>query len=299
MSTKSNVLSSPPVLVSGLSVLAGDHDGFVVDQWGVLHEGANAFPEAIACLERLRTMGKKVAVLTNSGRRSEANRRLMAERGLRPDLFAAVISSGEEAWRSLRARSDPWYARLGRRCLFLSHGDDRAFLAGLDLEDVARIEDADFILLTGSDAPRLTMVDYEPVLRGGVARGLPMVCANPDMVFPQAGRLVFGAGALAARYRELGGEVRLHGKPSPSVFRACVDAIEAAASDGILVIGDSLQHDIAGARAAGFPCALVAGGIHAEELGVRRGRLPAPEAVAGLCDSAGVVPDWVVPSFTW
>lgn len=299
MSTKSNVLSSAPVLVSGLSVLVGEHDGFVVDQWGVLHEGANAFPEAIACLERLRTKGKKVAVLTNSGRRAEANRRQMAERGLRPDLFAAVMSSGEEAWQSLRMRNDPWYARLGRRCLFLSHGGDCDFLAGLDLEDVSRVEDADFILLTGSDAPRLIMADYEPILRGGVARRLPMVCANPDMVFPQDGTLAFGAGALAARYRDLGGEVRLHGKPSPSVFRACADAIKTAESDCILVVGDSLRHDIAGARAAGIPCAFVAGGIHAEELGIRHGQRPAPDAVARLCASAGVSPDWVVPTFAW
>jgi len=299
MSTTIGDPASSVTFIPGLSAVAEAFDAFVVDQWGVLHGGGRAYPEAVACLERLRAAGKRVAVLTNSGRRAEANRSRMAERGLRPDLFAAVVSSGEEAWQCLRVRSDPWYAELGRKCVFLSHGDDREFLDGLDLRAVPGVAEADFILLTGSDAPRLTMAAYEPILRGGVERGLPMVCANPDTVYPQDGALVFGAGALAARYREMGGEVRFHGKPSPSIFRSCLEAVGTTDTGRVLAVGDSIPHDIAGARAAGLAQALVAGGIHAEELGVRRGDLPSRDAVSRLCAAAEAWPDWVVPAFVW
>lgn len=286
-------------MARGLSELSDAYDVFVVDQWGVLHEGDRAYPEAVSCLEALRDAGKRVVVLTNSGRRADANRKRMIERGIGADLFAAVVSSGEEAWQSLRARSDPWYAGLGRKCVFVSRQDDTGYIDGLGLEAVARIDEADFILLTGTDAPGVTIEAYEPVLSGGIARGLPMVCANPDTVFPQDGTVVFGPGALAAIYQELGGDVRLHGKPSPSVFRTCIEAAGDVDPGRVLVVGDSIFHDIAGARAAGLASALVASGIHVEDLGIRRGQPPSQEAVSQLCGAAETWPDWVVPTFAW
>ena len=59
-------------ILHGLSEIAERYDGFIVDLWGVLHDGVRAFPPAVDCLERLRERGKRVLILSNAPRRAEA-----------------------------------------------------------------------------------------------------------------------------------------------------------------------------------------------------------------------------------
>ena len=77
---------SPPEIpiVPGLSALADRFDGFVLDLWGVLHDGVTAYPGAVACLERLRAGGKRVAILSNAPRRATEVARRSAELGIVP-----------------------------------------------------------------------------------------------------------------------------------------------------------------------------------------------------------------------
>src|SRR3546814_4351816 len=105
----------------------------------------------------------------------------MVALGIEPALVDHVVTAGEEAWQAFAARRDPFYAALGRRCVMFTWGGDKRFLEGLDLEEVEDIADADFILNAGTRG-KVTLDDYEPVLQEGSARGLPMVCLNPDFV---------------------------------------------------------------------------------------------------------------------
>ena len=81
-------------------------------------------------------------------------------------------------------------------------------------------------------------------------------------------------GAIAQAYESMGGAVRWHGKPRLETYRSCFQLLRARGLDvealGGLGIGDSLRHDIAGAKGAGLDAALVTRGIHAGEW--RRGR---------------------------
>ena len=291
----------PPgaIALAGLAGLVARFDGFIVDQWGVLHDGMRPYPGALDCLERLRAAGKHVVVLSNSGRREAANVQLMREMGFPAQLFDRFVSAGEDARQAITERSSPLHARLGRRCFAFTRGGDRSILEGLGLEFVARAAEADFLAVIGIDSPQRTLADYETELIAGRARGLPMVCANPDLTRFHPEGLVAAPGVLARRYEEMGGEVYYHGKPHPAIYASCLDALRSCAPGRVIALGDSIEHDVLGAQRAGLPSALIASGIHAEALGAEAGRLPDPAVWRKFERHAIARPDYLLPAFTW
>jgi len=287
------------VALAGVAGLAPLFDGFIVDQWGVLHDGSRPYPGAVECLERLREAGKHVVVLSNSGRREAANVRLMEEMGFPARLFDRLVSAGEDAREAIVARASPFHARLGRRCFAFTRSGDRSILEGIGVDFVSAVGEADFLAAIGIDSPRRSLADYEAQLREGVARGLPMICANPDIARFHEGRLVEATGVLARRYEELGGEVFYHGKPWPAIYASCLAALPACAPGRVVTVGDSIEHDVLGARRAGLPSAFVVGGIHAGELGVAHGGEPSASAWQDFERRAIAKPDYRLPAFVW
>jgi len=284
---------------TGVAALARDYDGFIVDQWGVLHDGTKPYPGAIDCLEQLRAAGKHVVVLSNSGRTEAGNSRLMADIGFDPGLFDRVVSAGEDARNALYRRTHAFHARLGWRFFAFTRSDDVSLLAGLGLQRVGTVDEADFLMVIGIESPRMTLADYEPLLAAGVARNLPMVCANPDVTRVSPDGLVDAPGALARRYEALGGEVFYHGKPYPAIYAACLEALSGCARDRVVAVGDSIEHDILGASRVQLRSAFIAGGIHAVDLGIAWGELPAADAWQRFMRDAAARPDYIVPTFAW
>ncbi|MEX1306326.1 MAG: TIGR01459 family HAD-type hydrolase [Rhodovibrionaceae bacterium] len=286
-------------LYDGLAALASRYDGFICDLWGVLHDGVTAFPEAIACLQHLRTAGKKVAILSNAPRRAAEVRDSAARLGIRPELHNGVVSSGEAAWQHLKHRPDAFYKSLGRSCVHIGPERDHGMRDGLDLEFVAAAGEADFLLNTGAHLAKDTPEAYAELLEDGAARGLPMVCANPDLEVIRGGKREICAGALAQRYEELGGEVRYHGKPHAEIYEACFVALEGIARENILAVGDSLRTDIAGAQAAGVDSLFIAGGIHAESLDLHGSDAGDAGLLNALFAARETYPSAAMRSFLW
>ena len=285
-------------LLSGLVEIAGDYDGFILDLWGVLHDGTAPFPGVVDALTRLKRAGKRLAVLSNAPRRAALVEARMNEIGIARGLYDHVHSSGEEAWQHLKRRDDPFYAALGTRCYHIGPARDDNMLEGAALERVAEIADAEFILNTGPSDWDETVEQYEPLLQAARARDLPMICANPDLVVIHQGRRSICAGAVAQRYETLGGKVRWHGKPYRAVYDTCFAALGIADRRRILAVGDSLRTDIAGANGAGIDALLVTGGIHAEEFGLVGGQPDLDRLMAAVADS-GHRPRAVIAHFRW
>jgi HAD superfamily hydrolase (TIGR01459 family) len=288
-----------PRCAEGLGAVAADFDGFLVDQWGVLHDGVRAYPGARECLARLAALGKRVVVLSNSGRRAAFNAALLTKIGFPAANYAAMLSSGEVVWQAFRDRSDPCFAGLGRRCLLFSRQGDRSIVDGLDLELVATAQAADFILVSGSEAPEKTLADYEPFLEEGACRGLPLVCANADLVRVSPEGLLLGPGSIARRYEALGGRVRWIGKPQPEIYAAALAALGVPPPRRVAAVGDSLEHDIAGGTAAGLATVLIAGGIHHESFAEATDTDGCIRALRSLGVTPEAWPDWVIPKFRW
>jgi HAD superfamily hydrolase (TIGR01459 family) len=192
------------------------------------------------------------------------------------------MSSGEEVWQNLKERADPFYASLGRHCLWLGPPRHGSMVEGLDLVLVERPAEASFILNTGPDDLDEEATGYRGLLIEARDRGLRMVCANADLHVMHGRNLIVCAGTLARRYEELGGEARWHGKPFRSVYETSLGLLGIADRQRVLAVGDSLRTDIAGAAGAGLDSLLVGGGIHGAELGLGPGRALDPERLAQL-----------------
>ena len=284
----------------GLSSLTDRYDGFILDLWGVLHDGERPYPGALECLERLAAAGKRICLLSNAPRRVDHVAEHLAAMGITRRHYHHLMTSGEATFEALRGRLDPWHARLGQSCLHLGTVPDRRMFEDLPgLTVVADAAAADFIVNTGPSSYDEASEDYGPLLKACARRALPMVCANPDREVMIGERIFFCAGTFADRYRALGGDVRYHGKPYASVYQRCFELLGLPDRRRILAVGDTLHTDIAGAAAAGIDAALVTGGILHRELGGRWGEPPDRGRLDDLLSAGGPRPAAVLPRFAW
>ncbi|CAN1248108.1 5'-nucleotidase YutF [Linum perenne] len=297
-------------VIHGLQHLAETRPfkAWFLDQFGVLHDGKQPYPGAIATLKKLATAGAKMVIISNSSRRASVTMEKMKTLGFDTSLFAGAITSGELTYQHLHRRDDGWFAALGNSCIHITWSDRGAIsLEGLGLQVVDNVEKAEFVLVHGTEAlgnasgttSSATLEELEQILEQCSARKLPMVVANPDFVTVEARSLRVMPGTLAAKYEKLGGEVKWMGKPDKIIYEWAMEMAGVSASESI-AIGDSLHHDIKGANGAGMESVLVTGGIHSSELG-----LGALDDVADLASVKALAskyhayPSYVLPAFAW
>ncbi len=271
--------------LDGIATLVPEYDGFIVDLWGVIHDGNTLYGGARDALERLRRSGKPFVLLSNAPRRAGAAQVGLRALGVADDMYTAVMTSGEATWAALAHHG-------GARVYHLGPDRDRNVLEGRDVTVVARPEDATLLLNTGPDDryDPTSIEPYLPEIAACLAAGLPMICANPDLEVIRAGGVrVVCAGALAVWYEERGGKVRWIGKPYPEIYATTLGLLGVPAGR-TLAIGDALRTDIAGAQAAGIDSCWVLGGIHA---------LDAPEQAEAEADAVALRPVATIPRFRW
>ncbi|HET6183201.1 MAG TPA: TIGR01459 family HAD-type hydrolase [Acetobacteraceae bacterium] len=285
--------------LQGFAPLARRYEGFVLDLWGVIHDGVRAFPHAVDCLERLRAAGKKTLLLSNVPRPNAPVQAMMRRMGIPDELYGALLTSGEAVRAALRDPPDLWWAELGRRVFHLGPLRDRPILDGLDLVLADRPAEADFVLNSGPDDEKdpTDLGAFEDVLQECRRHVLPMICANPDLEVIRGGVRVLCAGALAARYAELGGDVRALGKPDPRIYQPVLARLGVPA-ERVLAVGDALRTDIAGAVAVGLDACWVLGGLHGAELAGADGA-PDPVRAEAAAREARMMPVATIPVFRW
>jgi len=286
-------------VVTGIAALAERYDGFILDLWGTVHDGIKPLPGALDALERLHKLGKRVLLLSNAPRRNYAVLDLMAKVGVPERLYDAILSSGEAAYLALRDRTDPWHARLGRRCFLLGPTNDDSAMEDLDLDKATALADADFILGIGAFRRGDTLDMYDRFVAEGVRHRLPMICANPDLVVLRGPVLEICAGGIAARYETAGGDVYYHGKPHAPIYAMAIERLGLKPGASVLAVGDSLRTDIAGAEAAGLDSLFLTSGIYADELGVAQFTEPPADKVRALCARHNHWPTAAASLFRW
>jgi HAD superfamily hydrolase (TIGR01459 family) len=230
--------------LEGLSTIARDFDGMLIDQFGVIHNGKQLYPGALEALERLRDLHIPVAILTNSGKRAKGNEERLMRLGVPKSCFVGVVSSGEVCFQSLDVK----------RAFFVGRdGEDYGFDG---IEAVANPQDAEMMLILGSNSPKTPMEDYRNLFEG---LSLPAICCNPDRLMITSSGLQPAPGAIAAVYEAMGGKVTWIGKPFSEIYRHAAALI--GNPSRILCIGDSAEHDIVGGRTAGFKTLLTLTGV--------------------------------------
>lgn len=277
-----------PVTVPDLADLAARFHIFLIDQFGVLHDGTAPYPGAVDALARLKARGKTVVLLSNSGKRAVPNEKRLLALGFAPESWDVFLSSGEVAWRDFAGELGAPRLPAGTRCLLIARDGDRSAVEGLGLTLVDNGAEAEIVLLTASEGDRFDLDHYRALLEPAARAGVRCVCTNPDkiMLTPVGPR--FGAGRIAELYEELGGIVAWIGKPFPAIYQAALHATGHPDPARVVGIGDSIEHDIAGAKAAGLSAALVRSGVLAEL---------APADLDALYEAHGARPDYVLPAF--
>ncbi|HEY8288588.1 MAG TPA: TIGR01459 family HAD-type hydrolase [Acetobacteraceae bacterium] len=285
--------------LSGFASLAARYDGFVLDLWGVIHDGVNAFPHAVDCLHRLREAGKRTLLLSNVPRPNAAVQAMMRRMGIADSLYTDILTSGEAVRQALRRPPDLWWAELGQRVFHLGPERDRPVLEGLPLLRADSPASADFVLNTGPDDHRnpSDMAEFEPVLQECARHRLKMICGNPDLEVIRGGVRVLCAGALAVRYQQLGGDVRSLGKPDPAIYQPVLERLGLPPAR-VLAVGDSLRTDIAGAAGVDLASCWVLDGVHRAALSDGAGGFDVAKSEAEA-EAAGLAPIATLPRFAW
>jgi HAD superfamily hydrolase (TIGR01459 family) len=280
--------------LSGLSQIADQYDVLLCDVWGVIHNGRERFPAACAALERFAAERGPVILISNSPRPSAAVEEQLDELMVPRSAWTSFITSGD-ATRALlgeRAPGPAW--RIGP-------DRDDVLYEGLGLE-FAGPEDAAFIACSGPvNDDWETPEDYRADLEKAAARGLTMICANPDKVVHRGERLIYCGGALADLYAALGGEVIMAGKPFRAIYDLCLADAErllGKAGGRALCIGDGVPTDVKGAEVQSLDCLFVAGGIHGLETSGADGRMD-PAKVGGLLAEAGTRAAYAMKALSW
>ncbi|MBT3532796.1 MAG: TIGR01459 family HAD-type hydrolase, partial [Rhodospirillaceae bacterium] len=217
----------------------------------------------------------------------------LEELGVAPSLYDWLLTSGEATASAIAARQpQPAYFHLGPE-------RNRPTLDACGGREVS-IAAAELILCTGlfdDEADRAE--DYREILQGAAARDLPMICANPDLVVMRGEQMIPCAGAVAAFYEELGGRVQRFGKPFPDIFERLFAASPDIPKSRTVMVGDGLPTDIQGARRAGIDAVWVAGGIHADDLGLGPDGHLLQDKVHATAKAAGEWPRAILPWLRW
>ena len=248
-------------IIDSVGDIGARYRAWLVDIWGVMHNGQAAFAQAAAATRAFRESGGVVVLLSNSPRPSPDVQEQLRQFGVPDDAYDATVTSGDLTRHELGKYT-------GARVFHLGPERDRPIFAGLDVV-LAGPEEADLVVCSGLfDDDTETPDDYADMLRTLAARGLPMICANPDHMVERGNRLVYCAGALAAVYETFGGKAVYAGKPHVPVYELALETIaqlsgEAVGRERVLAIGDGVNTDIAGAAALGIDAVFVASALHA------------------------------------
>ena len=235
-----------------LSEIFGLYDAFIIDLWGVMHNGINLNSGAMEAVKKLTKNNKRITFLSNAPRPNERVIKFLRKLKMDEKYLKHVMTSGEAAIKSLNER------KFGIKFFHLGPERDIAMFVGLE-KNKTSLEDSDFILCTGLfDEYEDNLDHYENLLKNYTSK--KMICTNPDLIVHRGTQEEFCAGSVAEVFKSLGGKVVYFGKPYKEVYNLCLKKNEKT-----LVIGDNLNTDIRGANNLYLDSLFITGGVHRSE----------------------------------
>ena len=235
------------------------YDAFILDVWGVIHDGEEAYPGVLKTMQELHKAGKEIIFLSNAPRRSSKVKAALARFGITQDLYNDAVSSGEVAYQLFAKSQKP----KATSYFYIGPDKDADLLDGLNYQMVDKAKDAAFVLATGFDNDDSKLEEKLPQIESALKANLKMYCTNPDLiVVRQNGTQMLCAGVIGEYYAKYGGEVEFIGKPYKQVYDYILKSFSPnIKKNRIVAIGDSLTTDIKGANNMGIDSVLVLGGI--------------------------------------
>lgn len=329
VSSDSKIFDSNGEIHSGLNDIISEYDTFLIDQWGVLHDGTKPYDGVFEALKELHSLDKKMILLSNSSKRMNSSVRGLQKLGFDVNMFAGIVTSGELGWNALKDRSEELLSDINLKLdtpsdplkvFVIGNGDD-------DLEYVKSCncipsspETADMVIARGTFAvlcdERLDasesrifpssgdlMSNIEPWLHRCASRKLPMVVTNPDNLRPGGNDPM--PGVIAKMYGSMNDKVRIkyYGKPHDVVYKQCQQILTSKGYEfnpsRVCGVGDSLEHDILGAVSAGLGSVWIMNGVHSGDLNTKEGSdiTPSTGDIQRTLLKYEIAPKYMIPSF--
>ncbi len=283
-------------IISALSDVSDRYDALFVDLWGCVHNGVDAFPDAIAALQAYRKRGGTVVLVTNAPRPRASVTEQIARFGIPDDAWDTIATSGDSA------RTAMYRGAVGQKVFFIGEARDTNFFDPIGVvEDpvdiqIVPLEEAEGIVCTGPFDPMADVADLRPQLLFAKQKGLKLLCANPDIVVDRGDVREWCAGAVAKLYTEMGGESLYTGKPHPPIYDLArmrlAELDRKVDSASILAIGDGVLTDIQGAQGEDIDSLFISGGLAAEE--TKTDTQPDADALKTYLDGEMVNPTYTI-----
>ncbi|MEL6521511.1 MAG: TIGR01459 family HAD-type hydrolase [Pseudomonadota bacterium] len=267
-------------IIPDFAAVADRYEAAFVDLWGCLHNGIQAYPEAVEALQSYRAKGGRVVLLTNAPRPRNSVAAQIAAMGVPDNAYDTIATSGDSA------RLAMFTGAVGQKVYHIGPEYDLPFFEPLkilpDAQPITRVplDQAEGIVCTGPFDAHADPSEMRPDFLYAKTQGLKLLCANPDVVVDRGDTREWCAGALAELYTEMGGESLYFGKPHPPIYDlARRRLLEAGGTDdgSIICIGDGPRTDVLGAVGEGLDVIFITGGLAAEE--TKTGIQPDPDAL--------------------
>ena len=241
-------------LIKGLSQIQSKYDAFLIDLWGVVHNGIELHKNAIHTLSKISEAKKDYILLTNAPRPNKTVKIFLEKLGLDKSMREKVFTSGEAALDYLK-----------KNCIsqkFYHIGPPRDFNLFIDFknEKTEDIDKSNYLLCTGLyDQHDQDLNFYKELLINSISK--KMICTNPDLIVDRGKKREYCAGSVAMTFEKLGGEVIYFGKPYPEVYYQAISNNKKK----VIAIGDNLRTDIKGANNMNYDSLVITSGVHKKE----------------------------------
>ncbi len=283
-------------IITALSEVSQAYDALFVDLWGCVHNGVAAMPSAVAALQAYRRTGGKVILVTNSPRPRKGVAKQLVHFGVPDDAYDAIATSGDSA------RAAMYRGVAGKAVWHCGPVTDSRFFDPMEIlenpVEITRVPlaEAEGIVCTGPFDAQADPETWRPDLEAALARGLPLLCANPDIVVDRGEEREWCAGAVARMYTQMGGRSLYFGKPHAPIYDLARRRLHALGNtigdERILAIGDGIATDVKGALDEGIDSLFISGGLAAAE--TKTVEQPDPDALTRYIDSENTTPSFTI-----
>tara|TARA_B100000963_G_C22522610_1_gene623749 strand:- start:220 stop:1053 length:834 start_codon:yes stop_codon:yes gene_type:complete len=256
--------------IESIKYIINKYDNFIIDQWGVMHDGTNGYKHAINTISYLNDNNKKLFIISNSSKREKSSEARLPLLGFEKKSFKKILTSGEMIWNTLKKQ---YINTKNKKCLHIydkTKDDGLKFREGLNFEFTDDICQAELILACTPYA-NMEPIEYIPMLNKAIEKKLVMYCANPDFetIEKKNNKNLFCMGVISEIYKKMGGEVIIQGKPELNIYKEIYKNTKLDKSRTIAV-GDSLFHDIKGANNFKIDSILIVSGVHKELKNIKK-----------------------------
>ena len=276
------------ITIKSISEIINKYENYIIDQWGVMHNGEIGYKHAIETIDYLNKNNKNLFIISNSSKRNKSSLDRLPKLGFNKKSFLNVITSGEMIWNYIYSK---YYRTENKKKCFHIYDDKKEdgllYREGLNFSFVDSIDNADLILAC-TPFTEMSPIDYIPILDKALEKNLTMYCANPDFetIEKNNNQNIFCMGEIAEIYKKMGGEVIILGKPENEIYIEATKSIKLDKTKTVAV-GDSIFHDIKGANNFSIDSVLVKSGIHKDLQTIKK-----------LCKNHQIEPTYLIEDFS-